>query len=251
MVMDISGGADTALHPSLALIGGAFNPVHRGHLALASEVESRLGLREILFIPTGHPPHKDLPEVSCEERKIMLDIAIRDHPGWSSSDVECKMNGPSYTARTISVLGIHPPPFFIMGDDAFIDFWTWGHPEVILSGTHVVVVNRPGSDADRVLESFFTVLRSSGYLDPKGLRDAFLGVLDGHFREAVWALPVFGTTLRYLRIDALPVSSTDLRMGLAGKERNRWMDLLPDAVKSYIVEKGIYLGRPKIDDRVP
>ncbi len=251
MAMDISEGADCLLRPRLALLGGAFNPVHRGHLVLAKEVQAKLDVEGILFIPTGHPPHKDLPEVSCEERQKMLDLAIGATPGWRSSDVECRMAGPSYTARTISTLAITPLPFFIMGDDAFVDFWEWGEPEVILRGAHVVVVTRPGSTAPGVREGFMTVLRASGPFDPKMTRRGIDGVLEGHVREVVWSLPHFGTTLRYLRIEALSVSSTELRNGLAGKERDHWLELLPDAVKSYIVEKGIYLARPKSDDRFP
>ncbi|MCL5284343.1 MAG: nicotinate (nicotinamide) nucleotide adenylyltransferase [Nitrospirae bacterium] len=243
MAMDTSGGAEKTLHPTLALFGGAFNPVHRGHLALASEIEARLGLREILFMPTGAPPHKEAPEISCEERKFMLDLAIRDHPGWRSSDIECRMEGLSYTFRTIAALAIDPPPFFVMGEDAFADFWSWGQPEVILSGTHLLVVTRPGADGRGTREGVFTVLRASGLLDPLAA-ETVAGVREGLLREAVWGLPFFGTTLRYLRIDAVDVSSTDLRKGLAGKDRDRWADLLPEAVKSYIVKKGIYRGFP-------
>ncbi len=239
MAMATCEGAEKALRPVLALFGGAFNPVHRGHLALASEIQSRLGLREILFIPTGAPPHKDPPKISCEERKLMLDLAIRDHPGWRSSDIECRMEGFSFTARTISALAIDPPPFFVMGEDAFADFWNWGHPEVILSGTHLLVVTRPGSDVRGTREGVSTVLRAAGLLDPVA-GEAVSGVHEGRLREAVWNLPFFGTTLRYLRIEAMDVSSTNLRNGLAGKDRDRWADLLPDEVKSYIVKKGIY-----------
>ncbi len=245
MAMDISGVTERRARPTLALFGGAFNPVHRGHMSLAAEIEARLEVREILFIPTGHPPHKEFPGISCEERKIMLDLAIGGHPGWVSSDIECRMKGPSFTARTISVLAIDPPPFFLLGEDAFADFWSWGHPEVILSGTHLVIVTRPGSEEERTRKAIIKTLRAGGLLDPLSAGDALLGVRRGRLEEVVWSLPNFGTTLRFLRISAVDVSSTDLRHGLAGENREYWLDLLPDPVKSYIVKKRKYQVFPK------
>ncbi len=245
MAMDIFAATDKKKRPTLALFGGAFNPVHRGHMALAEEIEARLDLQEILFIPTGHPPHKDSPEVSCEERKIMLDLAIGDHPGWRSSDIECRMKGPSYTARTISALAIDPPPFFLMGEDAFADFWGWGHPEVIVSGSHLVIVTRPGTKEERTMEAFFTTLRAAGGLDSFSAGAAVTRVRRGELEEVVWPLPKFGTTLRFLRINAVDVSSTDLRNGLSGENWEYWANLLPDPVKSYIVKKRKYQGFPE------
>ncbi len=63
--------------------------------------------------------------------------------------------------------------------------------------------------------------------------------------EVVWPLPKFGTTLRFLRINAVDVSSTDLRNGLSGENWEYWANLLPDPVKSYIVKKRKYQGFPE------
>ena len=250
MAMDTYEAADKKKRPTLALFGGAFNPVHRGHVALAAEIEARLELQEILFIPTGHPPHKDSPEISCEERKIMLDLAIGDHPGWRSSDIECRMKGPSYTARTISALAIDPPPFFLMGEDAFSDFWSWGQPEVIVAGAHLVIVTRPGTEEERTMEDFFTTLRAAGLLDSVSAEAVVTRVRRGELEEAVWPLPNFGTTLRFLRINAVDISSTDLRKGLSGENREYWTNLLPDSVKSYIVKRRIYKGFSKKQEEI-
>jgi len=249
--MDTSGAPDPPFltpvtRPKLALFGGAFNPVHLGHLALAGEIESRLALSEILFIPTGEPPHKEAPEVSCDERRHMVDLAIAGHPGWRSSDIECRMTGPSFTARTIERLAIDPPPFFVMGEDAFSDFWSWGRPELILSRTHLVIVNRPGADRKGVYEALETVLRAAQTpVSPACVRQALSGFDGREVREIVWSLPLFGTTIRFLRIDSLPVSSSGLRRFLAGNRSGNGTKLLPDVVKSYIVKRGIYHEKPE------
>jgi nicotinate-nucleotide adenylyltransferase len=253
--MGISEGPSRALYPgkkpTLALFGGAFNPVHCGHITLASEIEARLGLSEILFIPTGCPPHKEIPEVSCDERRHMVDLAISGHPGWRSTDIECRMEGPSYSARTIETLGIEPPPFFVMGEDAFVDFWNWGRPEEILSRTHLVVVNRPGAIRKGVEEALLTILRAAqAPVASQIVRETLRQSDESRAREIVWGLPLFGSSIRILKIDALPVSSTELRKLLAGERADEWADLLPGGVKSYIVKRGYYQGSPKGGDRV-
>ncbi|MEC4682922.1 MAG: nicotinate (nicotinamide) nucleotide adenylyltransferase [Nitrospirota bacterium] len=253
--MGISEGHSRALYPgkkpTLALFGGAFNPVHYGHITLASEIEARLGLSEIFFIPTGHPPHKEIPDVSCDERRHMVDLAISGHPGWRSTDIECRLEGPSYSARTIEHLGIEPPPFFVMGEDAFVDFWDWGRPEEILSRTHLVIVNRPGVIRKGVEEALLTVLRAAqASVCSRSVRETLRESEQTRGREHVWGLPLFGSTIRFLKIDALPVSSTDLRKLLAGERKAECSDLLPEGVKSYIVKRGYYQGSPKGGDLV-
>ncbi|MGC8500032.1 MAG: nicotinate (nicotinamide) nucleotide adenylyltransferase [Leptospirillia bacterium] len=238
--MDISGATEGGRRPPAALFGGAFNPLHNGHIALAGEIERRLSLSEVIFLPTGQPPHKESPEVSCAERSHMVDLAIAGRPGWRTLDIECRLPGPSLTARTLESLSIAPPPFFVMGEDAFADFLEWGGPGIILARSHLVIVNRPGSASPGARRTLLSVLRdagsSLGEVDIPDLRE-----LRGKgVTEWVAALPAFKTTIRLLTIDTLEVSSTGLRAAIASGETARWAHLLPEAVKSYIVEKGLY-----------
>lgn len=255
--MAISGGYSPPVFPAgrpdLALFGGAFNPIHLGHIALAAEIEGHLGLKRILFIPTGEPPHKDPPDVSCGDRIAMVTLAISGHSGWDVTDIECRTPGPSYTARTIDLLNLCPSPFFVMGSDAFVDFWDWGDPERILSRTHLVVVNRPGAVGDGVWKSLRTILEaaqtpveSDNHLHPSGVFTPPEAGGRDSLREIVWSLPLFGTTLRFLRIDSPPVSSTELRRFLSENRHGIWKNLLPEPVKSYIVERGLYAGNSGI-----
>ena len=82
----------------LGLLGGSFNPVHNGHLAIARQTREALGLDHILFIPTSHPPHK--PNVSlapAQDRYEMVRLAIAADPSLAISDVEIRRPGKSYS----------------------------------------------------------------------------------------------------------------------------------------------------------
>ena len=238
--MDTSGAGKRGIRPRSALFGGAFNPLHKGHIALAEEIERRLGLAEVLFVPTGLPPHKERPEVSCEERLHMVELAIAGRPGWRVSDIECRLPGPSLTSRTLAHLSLAPPPFFVMGEDAFADFLEWGGPEIILSLSHLVVVTRPGAEGSGARDTLLRVLALAGsFLTGKDV-PSLDDLRSGRMGEWVAALPFFGTTLRLLAIDSLEISSTRLRSDIAAGSPERWAHLLPEPVKSYIVETGLY-----------
>ncbi|MGC8528893.1 MAG: nicotinate (nicotinamide) nucleotide adenylyltransferase [Leptospirillia bacterium] len=238
--MDTFGGGSRGERPRAALFGGAFNPLHKGHLALAEEIERRLGLAEVIFIPTGLPPHKERPEVTCEERVHMVELAIAGRPGWRVVDIECRLPGPSLTSRTLTHLSLSPPPFFVMGEDAFADFLEWGGPEIILSLSHLVIVTRPGAGGSHARDTLLRVLALSGsFLTEKNV-PSLDDLRSGRMEEWVAALPAFGTTLRLLAIDSLELSSTRLRSDIASGSPERWAHLLPEPVKSYIVERGLY-----------
>ncbi len=238
--MDISGVGKRGVRPWRALFGGAFNPLHKGHIALAEEIERKLGLEEVIFVPTGLPPHKERPAVSCEERLHMVELAIAGRPGWRVSDIECRLSGPSLTSRTLARLSLSPAPFFVMGEDAFVDFLEWGAPEIILSLSHLVIVTRPGGVGVRARDTLLRVLvLSDSFLTGENV-PALDDLRSGRMVEWVAALPSFGTTLRLLAIDSLEISSTRLRSDIASGNPERWAHLLPEPVKSYIVETGLY-----------
>ncbi len=118
----------------IGLLGGTFDPVHNGHLAVAKHVLRVLALDSIWFIPAASPPHKSAHEDGREissftHRVAMLERAISHHSSYVISDIEAKRSAPSYSIDTINILlqqiGEQADLFFIIGADAFIEIDTW------------------------------------------------------------------------------------------------------------------------------
>src|ERR1043166_9359819 len=110
----------------LGLLGGSFNPVHEGHLAIARHTREALEFDKILFIPTNHPPHKpDGSLAAAQDRYEMVRLAIASDPFLAISDVELCRPGKSYSIDTIRLLlqkfGPLTQLFFLIGLDAFLD----------------------------------------------------------------------------------------------------------------------------------
>ena len=88
---------------NIGLIGGTFDPVHLGHLAIAEEARRQLNLAEVIFIPAGQPYFKALAYISPAEHRVnMLKLAIAGKPYFKVSLMEIKRPGPSYTIDTVS-----------------------------------------------------------------------------------------------------------------------------------------------------
>ena len=105
-------------------------------------------LSQVLFIPTGDPPHKrDGSLAPANVRFEMVRLAIADSPLFMVSDIEIQRKGKSYSIDTVRALRHHYGPstelFFIIGLDAFLDFPTWREPHELLKICHFVVVPRP------------------------------------------------------------------------------------------------------------
>lgn len=131
------------------ILGGTFDPIHNGHLAVAEEVRSRLSLDEVLFIPTGRPWRKgDTPILSAEHRIEMVRLAIAGKPYYRLSLMEVERVGPSYTLDTLtelsSGLSAEDEIFFIVGWDSLADLPYWKSPEQIIQLCRLVAVPRPG-----------------------------------------------------------------------------------------------------------
>ena len=133
----------------LGLLGGSFNPVHNGHLAIARQTREALGLDQILFIPTSHPPHKPNGSLApAQDRYAMVRLAIASDPSLAISDVEIRRPGKSYSIDTIRLLqqehGAQTQLFFLIGLDAFLDFPSWRDPLTLLKLCSFVILSRPG-----------------------------------------------------------------------------------------------------------
>ena len=113
----------------VGVFGGAFDPVHVGHLWLAMEA-SRVGALDlVLMIPCSHPPHKDECSAPFSHRLAMLELAMAGHPLMSACDVERSLTGRSYSVRTAALLreawGDDVWMGFILGGDAISELHTW------------------------------------------------------------------------------------------------------------------------------
>ena len=131
----------------LGILGGTFDPIHVGHLAVAKAAIECAQLDRVLFVPSALPPHRAAAQAPAEDRLAMTNLAVRGEPNFEVSDVEVRRGGRSYTVETLSELHrAHPDDelFLILGWDAARLFRTWHQPERVSSLASVVVVDRPG-----------------------------------------------------------------------------------------------------------
>jgi nicotinate-nucleotide adenylyltransferase len=133
----------------IGILGGTFDPIHLGHLIVAEEARVRLGLEEVLFVPTGKPWMKEGTPVSeAKHRLNMARLAISANPFFRLSSMEIDRPGPSYTVDTLEALredyGPEAELFFILGVDSLTGFHEWKEPKRILEMATLVAVTRPG-----------------------------------------------------------------------------------------------------------
>lgn len=138
----------------IGILGGMFDPIHRGHLDLGRAAEAALGLTELFVVPAAVPPHRPQPIASSYHRFAMVALAVAGRPGWQASDLELCSQTPSYTSHTFRHFherGFAPSElFFLVGADAFVDIGTWKDYPDILDRAHFAVVSRPGCALDEL-----------------------------------------------------------------------------------------------------
>ncbi len=224
---------------TLGLLGGTFDPVHYGHLELAREVGTALGMACVRLVPAGDPPHRAAPIASAAHRLAMVEIAVADRPGLAVDAREVARRGPSYTVLTLEELrGEAParPLALIVGADAFLGLPTWRRWRELFELAHVVVVARPGVTLDgkmpSSLEAEWTRRLSD---DPRALSRAPAG--------SIVTQP----------ISAHPISASAIRAQLArGREGAAAVrGLLPPAVLAYIERHQLYSLRPDATQQDP
>ena len=185
-------------------MGGTFDPVHHGHLVAASEVQSKFGLDEVVFVPTGQPWQKASRGVSpAEHRYLMTVIATASNPRFSVSRVDIDRGGPTYTIDTLRDLRAERPDaqlFFITCADALAEIVSWKDADGLWDLAHFIGVTRPGH-----------VLSGSG-------------------------LPHDRVTL--MEVPAMAISSTDCRTRV--REHEPVWYLVPDGVVQYINKYDLY-----------
>jgi nicotinate-nucleotide adenylyltransferase len=143
------------------LLGGTFDPVHTGHVAIARQVAAEMSLDRVLFIPAADPPHKKKPGASFRHRVAMLELALsgeqsetrQDCPcpdratEFSISPIEGELASPSYTVDTLRALKTRMGEqslFFIIGGDSLLELHLWYRFQELLELTSFIVITRPG-----------------------------------------------------------------------------------------------------------
>lgn len=130
------------------LLGGTFNPVHEGHLALARAARAAFGLAEVWLIPCSVPPHKVTTDLAPDaDRLAMLRLAVEGDPALHVSDIEMHLPPPSWTLRTLDALREAYPErhfAFIIGGDTLTQLHTWHEPLEVLARARFVTLARAG-----------------------------------------------------------------------------------------------------------
>lgn len=134
------------------VLGGTFDPVHLGHLAVAAFARDALGLESVVFMPAGAPPHKtDRPVSAAHHRLAMVELAIVGNSTLAVSNLEIDRPGPSYAVDTMALLvneervsGRRREPYFILSSEAVVTLPGWHEPDRLLELCRLAVAPRSG-----------------------------------------------------------------------------------------------------------
>ena len=140
----------------IGVFGGSFNPIHNGHIYIVGKVKDMLGLDDIIFIPTGIAPHKDNSDFASKEHRYnMVKLAVGGE--FQVSDIEVKTDKVCYAIDTMSEINkIYKDDelYYIIGADSLVSFMKWKEPLKLFEMLHIVVVDRDGTDIDKVAEQY-------------------------------------------------------------------------------------------------
>ena len=134
------------MNSPLAVLGGLFDPVHKGHVSAAQFALDFLSLQRLKMIPCHLPNHKAVPNTRAEHRLAMLELAVASYPLIEVDPIELQRNQVSYTVDTLSELKArHSMLVFVLGVDSFNSLPDWHDWQKILDLSHLLVLSRHGA----------------------------------------------------------------------------------------------------------
>jgi nicotinate-nucleotide adenylyltransferase len=186
----------------IGLYFGSFNPIHNGHLIIANHIVENCGVDKVWFVVSPQNPLKESKSLLNEYHRLhLVNLAIKDNPKLSTSDIEFRLPKPSYTIDTLTYLQEQFPKnsfSVIMGSDSFQNIHRWKNFELLLKNYPVIIYDRPTFE---IKESF-------------------------------------GAQLEIVQAPMLDISSTYIREQIKNKKSIRY--LTPDDVCAYISENRYY-----------
>jgi nicotinate-nucleotide adenylyltransferase len=193
----------------LGVMGGTFDPIHAGHIAVAQAAAEAMSLDEVIFVPAGAPWQKQAHGVSdAQDRYLMTVLATAHDVRFTVSRVDIDREGPTYAVDTLTDLQREHPGddlFFIIGADAIASLHTWREPERLLALATFIAVTRSGHDLATGL--------------PGGAN---------------------GDAVVIVEMPPVDVSGTDIRARVARGET--LTGLVHPGVESYIARRRLYVG---------
>ncbi|MDQ2994823.1 MAG: nicotinate-nucleotide adenylyltransferase [Pseudomonadota bacterium] len=210
----------------IGILGGTFDPIHAGHIHVATYLLKHRSFDEVRIIPCFSPVHREQPVASAHDRLAMITLALEQRPNIIIDTREIDREGPSFMIDTLKSLRNDFPNEslgLILGDDAFAHFDHWKDWQDIVHYCHLIIVHRPNSDAQ--------------------FPDTLKLFIDAHHTTQENALHERKQgNIYFCELPPLPISATEIRQKLAHKEQNI-AGLLPQ-VRDYIRKKGLYLNTP-------
>ncbi len=198
----------------IAVLGGAFDPIHNGHLAILSTVLSQGFADEVyVILSRQHPPHKAPAVAPAEDRLAMCEVALDPVPHTRILTFETDNRTQGYTLETLAhlrqVLSPEAELSLVVGTDNFLMLHTWHNPRGVLALARLLVIGRDGQTPD-VCQAYF----------------------ESHF------FPDWTAHVDWVSMPPVETSSTALRQAIrAGESVSAW---LPPAVAAYIDTMGLY-----------
>jgi nicotinate-nucleotide adenylyltransferase len=234
---------------NIGLFGGTFDPIHRGHLALARAARERCKLARVVFVAANVPPHKQRqPLLAFAHRYAMIALATAQEKDFAPSLLEApedfgsespgkekaRAAKPNYTIDTVRRLKQSFKKadrlFLLIGIDAFADIANWHQAEALFRECEFVVASRPGFSLADVANAL-----------PASLRPRVEVTRPFHKQAATGDLVLKGVTIHLLDEVYQPISSTAVRdAAAAGKPLGR---LVEPAVAEYVKKMGLYKRR--------
>lgn len=203
--------------PEIGLMGGSFNPIHCGHVALARAALESGRVERVLFLPTGNPPHKKEGLADKFDRLRMVELAVEHEAGMAVCREEIDRDGVIYTVDTLAALKRKMPDCtltYLIGADTLRALGTWRRVETVIERCKFLVMMREGETREEVI-------RLAGLWTQRGAQIDFLDARK------------------------MDISSTQIREQI--QKGLPFERLVPQAVADYIHEHGLYGAKTSME----